>query len=95
MLKRSALVLALCLGLVCTDKLSAQPRRGTPPPPPTEQKDNASEKKGPADSKAPAQKGPASLEKFVKPDAKIMKGMTTVYNQDNKFFINIYIRPRW
>lgn len=89
MLKKSALMLAICLGLVCTDKLSAQPRRGTPPPPSSEQTDKASEKKNPADMKAPAQKGPASLEKFVKPDAKIMKGMTTVYNQDNKYFINI------
>ncbi len=30
-----------------------------------------------------------SLAKFVKPSAKIAKGMTTVYEQDGRFFINI------
>ncbi|OFY42660.1 MAG: hypothetical protein A2X18_13280 [Bacteroidetes bacterium GWF2_40_14] len=38
--------------------------------------------------KAP-EKGPQTLEKFIKKDAKIMKGLTTVYVQDGKFFINI------
>ena len=41
-----------------------------------------STKKGP-------EKTPQTIDKFVKSDASIMKGMTTVYSQDNKFFINI------
>ncbi|MFA5849331.1 MAG: DUF5117 domain-containing protein [Bacteroidales bacterium] len=38
--------------------------------------------------KAP-EKGPQTIEKFIKKDAKIMKGLTTVYVQDGKFFISI------
>lgn len=34
-------------------------------------------------------KGPLSIEKFLKKDVKTMKGMTTVYNQGGKYFINI------
>ncbi|MDD3032986.1 MAG: zinc-dependent metalloprotease [Bacteroidales bacterium] len=50
----------------------------------TEVKTSAADstKKGP-------EKAPQTIEKFIKSDAHIMKGMTTVYNQDNKFFINI------
>lgn len=34
-------------------------------------------------------KGPQELSKFVKKDAKIKKGFTTVYQQDDKWYINI------
>ena len=34
-------------------------------------------------------KGPESIEKFIKKDAKKMEGLTTVYNQDEKWYINI------
>lgn len=36
-----------------------------------------------------AKKTIPSLAKFIKPSAKISKGMTTVYEQDGRFFINI------
>lgn len=39
--------------------------------------------------KQPVAKGPVLIEKFIKADVKPMKGMTTVYNQDGKYFINI------
>ena len=39
--------------------------------------------------KQPVAKGPVLIEKFIKVDVKPMKGMTTVYNQDGKYFINI------
>ena len=43
-----------------------------------------------ADSvKKPEAKGLATIEKFIKPDVKPMKGLTTVYKQDGKFFINV------
>ena len=41
------------------------------------------------DTTAKKAKGPMSIDKFIKSDAKIMKGLTTVYHQDGKFFINI------
>ncbi len=34
-------------------------------------------------------KGPESLDKFVKKDAKVMKGFTTVYEQDEKWYLNV------
>ncbi|MDD4656871.1 MAG: zinc-dependent metalloprotease [Bacteroidales bacterium] len=34
-------------------------------------------------------KGPVTIEKFIKPSVKPMVGVTTVYKQDGKFFINI------
>jgi hypothetical protein len=36
-----------------------------------------------------AKEGPQSLEMFIKKDSKIMKGMTSVYIQDEKYYINI------
>ncbi len=41
------------------------------------------------DSTKSAAKGPATIAKFIKPSAKIMKGMTTVYMQDDKYYLNI------
>ena len=38
---------------------------------------------------AQKKKGPESLDKFVKKDAKVMKGLTTVYNQEGKYYISI------
>lgn len=38
---------------------------------------------------AAAPKGIPTLAKFVKPSARIMRGFTTVYKQDNKFYITI------
>jgi hypothetical protein len=47
----------------------------------------------PRDGQAPGQsskkKAPESIEKFVKKDAKVMKGFTTVYNQEDKWYITI------
>ncbi|MBR5074714.1 MAG: zinc-dependent metalloprotease [Bacteroidales bacterium] len=40
-------------------------------------------------SQSPKKKGPESLEKFVKKEAKVMKGFTTVYNQEDKWYISI------
>ena len=40
-------------------------------------------------TKKSPEKGPIPIEKFVKKDTKVMKGLTTVYNQEGKFFINI------
>ncbi|MFA5849889.1 MAG: zinc-dependent metalloprotease [Bacteroidales bacterium] len=40
-------------------------------------------------TKKVAKEGPQSLEMFIKKDAKIMKGMTSVCIQDGKFYINI------
>ena len=85
MFKKSLLLLlAVCVGLGSADNLSAQKKGKKNMPAPTAQitKDSTAKK-------APAPKGPASLAKFIKPSAKIMRGMTTVYHQDNKYYINI------
>lgn len=50
-------------------------------------KTEAAAKDTTASSKKPAKKGPAAMEKFIKADAKVMKGLTSVYKQDNKFYI--------
>ena len=39
--------------------------------------------------KAPVAKGPITIEKFITPTTKIQKGLTTVYQQDDKYFLNI------
>ena len=85
MFKKSLLLLlAVCVGFGSADNLSAQKKGKKNMPAPTAQitKDSTAKK-------APAPKGPASLAKFIKPSAKIMRGMTTVYHQDNKYYINI------
>ncbi len=53
-------------------------------------KSEQTEPKAATDSiKKPAEKGPQPIDKFIKPEAKVMKGLTTVYMQDSKFFITI------
>lgn len=47
------------------------------------------ERKSDDSTKKAKHKGPASIEKFIKPSVKPMVGVTTVYKQDGKFFINI------
>ena len=44
---------------------------------------------GQAPGQAPKKKGPESIERFIKKDARVMKGLTTVYNQDDKWYISI------
>ena len=44
---------------------------------------------GQAPGQPPKKKAPESIEKFVKKDAKVMKGFTTVYNQEDKWYITI------
>ena len=34
-------------------------------------------------------KGPELISKFIKPDAEIVKGLTTLYAQEGKYYINI------
>ena len=68
------------MGLACSANLWAQPNHAAKAP---------AEKNEAAAKKTPAAKGPTELAKFIKPSAKIMRGMTTVYHQDNKYYINI------
>ncbi len=86
MLKNTiAFLLAFCISFGCATDLLAQKKKGKKAMPvQTEQV-----KKDSTSKKTPEPKGPASLAKFIKPSAKIMQGMTTVYNQDNKYYINI------
>jgi len=79
-------ILLTCALIVCVSvNLQAQkPKEKVKTPQQTETKTP------PADStKKVPDKGPLSIEKFLKPDAKVMKGLTTVYYQENKFFLNI------
>lgn len=86
MLKNTiTILLAFCIGLGCATDLSAQKKKGKKAMP----VQTTQVKKDSTAKKAPAPKGPVSLAKFVKPSAKIMRGMTTVYQQDNKYYINI------
>ena len=82
--KATLLLLTFCIGLGCAENLSAQKKGKKAAPVQTAQAAKDSTAK-----KAPAPKGPANLAKFIKPSAKIMRGMTTVYHQDNKYYINI------
>ena len=86
MLKNTiTILLAFCIGLGCATDLSAQTKKGKKAMP----VQTTQVKKDSTAKKAPAPKGPVSLAKFIKPSAKIMRGMTTVYQQDNKYYINI------
>ena len=86
MLKNTiTILLAFCIGLGCATDLSAQKKKGKKAMP----VQTTQVKKDSTAKKAPAPKGPVSLAKFIKPSAKIMRGMTTVYQQDNKYYINI------
>lgn len=75
----------VCISLCSVNDVFAQKRGGkkkTPQKTETVAKDTTGKK-------TPAKKGPVEMSKFIKPDAKIMKGFTTVYKQDDKFYINI------
>ena len=86
MLKNTiTILLAFCIGVGCATDLSAQKKKGKKAMP----VQTTQVKKDSTAKKAPAPKGPVSLAKFIKPSAKIMRGMTTVYQQDNKYYINI------
>ncbi len=51
--------------------------------------DTTEQKSAKDSTKTVAQKAPASIEKFIKPSVKPMIGLTTVYKQDGKFFLNV------
>ena len=78
----TTLVSALCIAAMMTLSVSEgySQRNGNFPPPPGQMPGGEGGPQGQAQKK----KGPESLEKFVKKDAKIMKGFTTVYNQEDK-----------
>ncbi|MBE6225839.1 MAG: DUF5117 domain-containing protein [Bacteroidales bacterium] len=78
-------LLAFCISFGCATDMLAQKKKGKKAMP----VQTTQVKKDSTAKKAPAPKGPVSLAKFVKPSAKIMRGMTTVYQQDNKYYINI------
>ena len=86
----TTLVSALCIAAVMclsVSQASAQRRnRDAKKDAPTAQ---APPKDGQTPGQPPKKKGPESLEKFVKKDAKVMKGFTTVYNQEDKWYITI------
>ena len=83
----TSFVSVFCIAAAMT--LSVSPgysqRNGNFPPPPGQMPGGEGGPQGQAQKK----KGPESLEKFLKKDAKIMKGFTTVYNQDDKWYISI------
>lgn len=83
----TSLLSAVCIAsvlLLSSAEATAQRSKDAPQgPPPQGMKD------GQTPGQAPKKKAPESLEKFVKKDAKVMKGLTTVYNQDDKFYITI------
>ena len=86
----TTLVSALCIAAVMclsVSQASAQRRnRDAKKDAPTAQ---TPPKDGQTPGQPPKKKGPESLEKFVKKDAKVMKGFTTVYNQEDKWYITI------
>ncbi|OFY90031.1 MAG: hypothetical protein A2266_01220 [Bacteroidetes bacterium RIFOXYA12_FULL_40_10] len=85
MLKTKQLIALLVVFLVFVNITNAQ-QRGSRVAPPVQKQEQTTA----VDSvkKAP-EKGPISIEKFIKPGTKPMVGLTTVYNQEGRFFINI------
>lgn len=78
------LLLLLIAGslLLAPSQADAQHRGGKGP--------QAKEQTAPGDStKKHAPKGPVAIEKFFKENSEKMEGMTTVYKQDNKFYLAI------
>lgn len=76
------LLLLLIAGslLLAPSQADAQHRGGKGP--------QAKEQTAPGDStKKHAPKGPVAIEKFFKENSEKMEGMTTVYKQDNKFYL--------
>lgn len=86
MLRKRALLFISAAFLIIATTGAIQGQRVRPV---AAQQENSAEKSQSDSVKQPAAKGPALIEKFIRPDVKPMKGMTTVYNQDGKFFINI------
>lgn len=82
------LMIAICVVSICAgggENIFAQKKKNKKEAVKTE----AAAKDTSAAAKKPAKKGPVALDKFVKPNAKVMKGLTTVYKQEGKFYINI------
>ena len=82
------LMIAICVVSICAgggENIFAQKKKNKKESVKTE----AVAKDTSAAAKKPAKKGPVALDKFVKPNAKVMKGLTTVYKQEGKFYINI------
>ena len=82
------LMIAICVISICAgggENIFAQKKKNKKEAVKTE----AAAKDTSAAAKKPAKKGPVALDKFVKPNAKVMKGLTTVYKQEGKFYINI------
>ncbi len=86
MLKK--LILTICIAAACvtvSDKCLAQKNRtGKKAPVKTEQAAADTAK-----TKTSTPKSIPTLAKFLKPSVKIMRGLTTVYKQDGKFYITI------
>jgi len=81
---RKLIVLVITLFLISSVTVSvAQPNRTRVAPPQENPKESQDTVK-----KAP-EKGIASIEKFIKPGTTAMKGLTTVYSQEGRYFINI------
>lgn len=84
LIKKTLLVLTMSsLILLNSGLVNAQRTRNnqqTPPPAATPAKDTT--------KKAP-EKGPVAIEKFFKADIKPMQGMTPVYIQDNRYYLQI------
>ncbi len=80
-----AAVLCLSASQVSAQRRSKDSRKGTPAAGAIAKDGNTPAK----DGQAPKKKGPESMDKFIKKDARVMKGLTTVYNQDDKWYISI------
>jgi hypothetical protein len=80
------LILSLAVAsLVVASPTEAQARRRdrkTAKTEKTEAKDSTDKKPAPC-------KGPVSMDKFMKKDAKVMQGMTPVIMQDDKYFLEV------
>ena len=81
----SALCIAAVLCLSATPSSAQRKKKDAKQATPAAQ----APKDGPQAGQPPKKKGPESLEKFVKKDAKVTKGLTTVYNQEDKWYISI------
>ena len=87
-----AVFMSLSASQVSAQRRNRDSRKDTPATQASARDGQDLTKDGPAsakDGQASKKKGPESLEKFVKKDAKVMKGLTTVYNQDDKWYVSI------
>ena len=78
-------VLCLSASQVSAQRRSKDSRKDTPAAGAIAKDGNTPAK----DGQLTKRKGPESLEKFIKKDARVMNGLTTVYNQDDKWYISI------